>query len=219
MYRNARCATFSTCWSTYWQKRPPRCSRNSRATMLSLIARLGRRQISRRLSRTCAHASSDVHVALARSIPRTSRSSIRWLKAGTLAQDRRADHRGDGLPGLVRGDAAFAGARLVMETLQLSQSPGLCTDNYMHIVINNQVGFRPIAAMPARPCTPVTSPRILLEGAVLHINADRPKTVVSARAWRCAITSASTRTSWWIWYCSTDGTATTRPTSPRSRSR
>ena len=96
-------------------------------------------------------AGGNVHVVLA-----FNPSHLEVVDAVVEGSVRaRQEQRGDAsgatiLPLLIHGDAAFAGQGVVTETMQLSQASGFATGGTLHIIINNQVGSRPIPWMPAR---------------------------------------------------------------------
>jgi 2-oxoglutarate dehydrogenase E1 component len=87
--------------------------------------------------------------------------------------------RGEVLPVLLHGDAAFAGQGIVWECFGFSGLPGYNTGGAIHFVINNQIGF-------------TTSPRFArsspypsdvakgVQAPILHVNGDDPEAVTFA---------------------------------------
>lgn len=88
-------------------------------------------------------------------------------------------NRGQVLPLLIHGDAAFAGQGSVAEVLNLSQLPGYRTGGTIHLVVNNQIGFTtmPEDARSSDYCTDVAK---MIEVPVIHVNGDSPMDVMFA---------------------------------------
>ena len=156
------------------------------------------------------------------SIPRISRSSIRWSKVRCArARNVAATRDGDKvLPVLIHGDAAFAGQGVVMETLQLSQARGFCTGGTRapHRQQPGRLHHQRSARLRARRmyCSDVAK---MIEAPIFHVNGDDPEAVrvrdaPGARRTACV----STRT-WSSTWSATAASATTKPTSRRPRSR
>ena len=135
-------------------------------------------------------------------------------------EDRRGDTatRSQVLPVLVHGDAAFAGQGVVAETLNLSEVPGYEVGGTVHIVVNNQLGFTTAPEL-GRSTVYATDVAKMVQAPIFHVNGDDPEAcvrVVRARVRVPPGVPARTSSSTWS---ATGGTATTRATSPRSRSR
>ena len=81
--------------------------------------------------------------------------------------------RGQVLPILLHGDAAFAGQGSVAEVLNLSQLKGYRTGGTIHLIINNQIGFT-TAPADARSTAYATDVAKMVEAPILHVNGEEP---------------------------------------------
>jgi 2-oxoglutarate dehydrogenase E1 component len=95
-------------------------------------------------------------------------------------QDRRGDvERGEVVPLLIHGDAAFTGQGIVAETLSLSELKAYRTGGTVHVIIDNRVGFT--ASPDEYRFTPYASDIArLIQAPVFHVNGDDPEAAVQA---------------------------------------
>jgi len=79
----------------------------------------------------------------------------------------------------IHGDAAIAGQGIVYETMQMHSLPGYSTGGTIHIVINNQIGFRtlPRNSRSTRYCTDISHG---FGAPVFHVNAEDPEGCIYA---------------------------------------
>ena len=89
------------------------------------------------------------------------------------------DGRGQVLPLLLHGDAAFAGQGVVAETLNMSQLEGYQTGGTIHLIINNQIGYTtlPEHARSTRYSTDIAK---MLMVPIFHVHGENPEAVVHA---------------------------------------
>jgi len=77
------------------------------------------------------------------------------------------------VPVLIHGDGAFIGQGVVAETLNLSRLEGYRTGGTIHIIVNNQIAFTPLAP-DSRSTRYCTAPGKTLGLPIFHVNGDDP---------------------------------------------
>ncbi|MDD5034885.1 MAG: 2-oxoglutarate dehydrogenase E1 component [Methylococcaceae bacterium] len=120
-----------------------------------------------------------VHLALAFN-PSHLESVMPVVEGSVRARQDRVLRDGETavLPVLIHGDAAFAGQGVVMETLNMAETPAYTTGGTIHVVINNHIGFttsNPFDARSTLYCTDVAN---MVQAPVLHVNGDDPEAVI-----------------------------------------
>ncbi|WP_410519510.1 2-oxoglutarate dehydrogenase E1 component [Candidatus Anaplasma sp. TIGMIC] len=78
---------------------------------------------------------------------------------------------------MVHGDASFIGQGVVAEGFNIGGVDGYAACGYIHIVVNNQVGFttNPSSARTSLYCSDVAK---MVDAPVFHVNGDDPESVV-----------------------------------------
>ncbi|QUS56090.1 2-oxoglutarate dehydrogenase E1 component [Pseudovibrio brasiliensis] len=101
-------------------------------------------------------------------------------------QDQLADwkettevERGNVLPLLLHGDAAFAGQGVVAECFGLSALRGHRTGGSIHFIINNQIGFTTNPRFSRSSPYPSDVAKVI-EAPIFHVNGDDPEAVTYA---------------------------------------
>jgi 2-oxoglutarate dehydrogenase E1 component len=90
---------------------------------------------------------------------------------------RHDDQRGQCVPILIHGDAAFPGQGITAECFNMMKLDGYTVGGAVHFVINNQVGFttNPSDAHSGRYCTDLAK---MVEAPIFHVNGDDPEACV-----------------------------------------
>ena len=83
------------------------------------------------------------------------------------------------IPIMIHGDAAVAGQGIVYEVVQMSRLPAYNVGGVIHFIINNQVGFTTdfFEGRSSIYCTDLSG---LVEAPELHVNGDRPESLIFA---------------------------------------
>jgi 2-oxoglutarate dehydrogenase E1 component len=87
--------------------------------------------------------------------------------------------RGQVMPLLIHGDAAFAGQGVVAECLGLSGLKGHRTGGSIHFIVNNQIGFTTNPRY-ARSSPYPSDVAKMVEAPIFHVNGDDPEAVTFA---------------------------------------
>ena len=97
------------------------------------------------------------------------------------AKQDRSGHgkRGNCLPLLIHGDAAFAGQGLVAEVLNLSDLKGYRTGGTIHVIVNNQIGFT-TSVQEARSTPYATDVARMLAIPIFHVNGEDLESLAAA---------------------------------------
>jgi len=90
---------------------------------------------------------------------------------------RHDDERGQCVPILIHGDAAFPGQGITAECFNMMKLDGYTVGGAVHIVVNNQVGFttNPSDAHSGTYCTDLAK---MVEAPIFHVNGDDPEACV-----------------------------------------
>jgi 2-oxoglutarate dehydrogenase E1 component len=87
--------------------------------------------------------------------------------------------RGQILPILMHGDAAFAGQGIIMECFAFSGIRGYNTGGTIHFVVNNQVGFTTSPQFSRSSPYPSDIAK-MVQAPIIHVNGDDPEAVTFA---------------------------------------